>query len=81
MKAIDQPFVKIVNGTTQFVIPIDHRWIEAFEAVVEVLVVLQDAGRGLCREFLLRYERVERLLVSSAEHQLGNPVTVFLEVP
>jgi uncharacterized protein with ParB-like and HNH nuclease domain len=25
MKALDQPFTKIINGTTQFVIPVFHR--------------------------------------------------------
>ncbi len=32
MKAIDRPFTKIINGTTQFVIPVfqrDYRWSEA----------------------------------------------------
>ena len=31
MKAIDRPFTKIINGTTQFVIPVfqrDHSWTE-----------------------------------------------------
>ena len=32
MKAIDRPFTKIINGTTQFVIPVfqrDYNWTEA----------------------------------------------------
>jgi len=32
MKAIDRPFTRIINGTTQFVIPVfqrDYRWSEA----------------------------------------------------
>ena len=32
MKAIDRPFTKIINGSTQFVIPVfqrDYRWTQA----------------------------------------------------
>lgn len=52
MKAIDRPFTKIINGTTQFVIPVfqrDYSWTETQceQLWKEVLLIANDpTGRG-----------------------------------
>ena len=52
MKAIDRPFTKIINGATQFVIPVfqrDYRWIEAQceQLWLDILKIAEDeTSRG-----------------------------------
>ena len=52
MKALNQPFTKIINGTTQFIIPVfqrDYSWTEAHceQLWLDILRVATDPnGRG-----------------------------------
>ena len=49
MKAINSPFTKIINGTTQFVVPVfqrDYRWSESQceQLWTDILLIAQDTN-------------------------------------